>query len=238
MISIVIVEDNDSSAKLLENYIRQFEKDENIRFHIDIYKNAINFFTNYRKAYDIIFMDIELPDINGMDAAMKLRSFDKQAVLIFVTNMAKYALKGYEVDALDFMVKPINYRNFSLKLKKAISIVNSNSDIQITISQTTGFVRLSIKDICYIDVLGHKLNYYTNTNIYSRTGSLTELEKELKKHNFFRCNSCYLVNPKHIVSIKGLSIEMSNGDIITISHPRKKQFMKELADWLGQGNFV
>ncbi len=71
---------------------------------------------HYRADYDIVFMDIELPGINGMEAAHRLREIDQQVILIFVTNMAQFAVKGYEVDALDYIIKPAQYGPLSIKL--------------------------------------------------------------------------------------------------------------------------
>lgn len=238
MVNVAIVEDDDNAAKLLESYLKNYEKKQSISFNIKRFSDAVSFLTDYRKVYDIIFMDIEMPDLNGLDAALKLRVFDKEAVLIFVTNMAQFAVKGYEADALDFMIKPINYQDFVLKLKKAISIVSSNAEVQIVVAQVSGFTRLSTKKISYIEVMGHKLNYHTDSEIVSGTGSLSKLEEKLKAYNFMRCNNCYLVNPKFILSVQGYTINMLGGEKLQISIPKKKKFMMELTDWLGQGNYI
>lgn len=238
MINIAIVEDNIEASKLLQAYITKYTLKHGINFKIKTFSNAVTFLAEFRKLYDVIFMDIEMPNLNGMDAALKLREFDKQAVLIFVTNMAKFAVKGYEADALDFMVKPINYHDFALKLEKAIKIVNSNSETELVISQASGFIRLPIRSIIYIEVMGHKINYHTEKEVYTCSGSLSDLETKLKSFHFMRCKSCYLVNPKYVASVNGYDLTMKNGDVLKISYPKKKAFMSELAEWLGQGNFL
>ncbi len=238
MINISIVEDDNTASQLLQEYIKRYEQKIGEHFTIKTFSDAINFLSDYKNVYDIIFMDIELPGLNGMNAALKLRAFDKQAVLIFVTNMAKFAVKGYEADALDFMVKPINYHDFSLKLQKAISIVNANSKTELIVNRSSGFVRIPIRDISYIEVMGHKLKYHIDQEIITGSGSLSELEQKLKPFNFMRCKSCFLVNPKYIESVEGYNINMRNGDILKISYPKKKAFMSQLAEWLGQGNFI
>jgi DNA-binding LytR/AlgR family response regulator len=238
MINVAIVEDNDSASILIENYIKKYSQQKNVEFNIKRYNEAISFLSEYRKVYNIIFMDIEMPTLNGIEAAKKIRQVDKQVVLIFVTNMAQYAVKGYEVDALDFIVKPVNYTTLAQKIDKSLKIIKANQDDEIVISRTHGFVRLLISNILYLEVTGHKIQYHTNEETIVATGSLTELEKRLKPNNFMRCNNCYLINPRYIKSINGMTITMKNDDELLISHPKKKKFLKELADWLGQGNFV
>lgn len=238
MINIAIVEDNDSAANLMIEFLEKYSKEKNVQFNIKRFCDAINFLSEFRKVYDIIFMDIEMPGLNGMDAAFKIRKVDKQVVLIFVTNMAHFAVKGYEVDALDFMIKPITYHNLVLIVNKSLKILKTNDNIDIIIFKADGFTRVPSNKVIYIEVIGHKLHYHTDEEIIIASGSLTELEGRLKQCNFMRCNNCYLVNPKYIKSVKGLIVLMQNGDKLSISHPKKKKFLTELADWMGQGNFV
>ncbi len=238
MINVAIVEDNISAAKALEDCVKTYQASFGEQFNIIHFPDAISFLTNYRPIYDIVFMDIEMPNLDGLEASYKLRKFDNKAILIFVTNMAQFAVKGYEVDALDFIVKPVSYQNFYLKLKKAIDIIKSNQDVELVVNQQSGMIRLSSKEIYYVEVSGHKLIYHTAAETVSGYGALSELEVKLKKFCFMRCNSCYLVNPKYISSVQNYTVYMRNGDELQISHPKKKAFMTELADWLGQGNSI
>lgn len=238
MINVAIVEDDDSTSILMENYINNYSQQKKVELNVKRYNDAISFLSDYRMIYDIIFMDIEMPNLNGIEAAKKIRKVDAQVIIIFVTNMAQYAVKGYEVDALDFVVKPAYYSTIAQKLDKSLKIIKANQDDEIIISKAHGFVRLLVSSILYLEVRAHKLQYHTNEETIVATGSLTELEGRLKPNNFMRCNSCYLVNPRYIKSINGMIITMKNDDELLISHPKKKAFLKELADWLGQGNFV
>lgn len=79
------------------------------------------FLTNYQPRFDIIFMDIEMPYINGLESAEKLRQSDKGTLLIFTTNLGHVAAKGYEVEAFDFVVKPLHYESLYLKLNRAVA---------------------------------------------------------------------------------------------------------------------
>lgn len=238
MIRIAIVEDEEREAKLLEEYINNYGSTHDETFQIEWFQNSIRLLDNYKPIYDIIFMDIKMPHLNGMDAAIKLRMLDSVVTLVFVTNMAKFAVKGYEVDALDFIVKPVNYSTFSMKFKKALAKVSANEGIEIVISRNGGIVCLSSRNIFYIEVTGHKLIYHLNDEIIEGYGSLTDLEEQLHVCSFMRCNSCYLINPQYISQVNGYTLTMKNGDELQISRPRKKKFMAQLADWLGEGKNI
>lgn len=138
MIEIAMVEDEAEAADLLRSYIDRYSKENEKMFAVTRYDSAIAFLTDYKPKFDLIFMDIELPDLNGMEASRKLREIDRTTALIFVTNMAQFAIKGYEVEALDFVVKPVSYYNFALKMQKAIDRIESNREREIHITLVGG----------------------------------------------------------------------------------------------------
>lgn len=236
MVNIAIVEDEGAASKTLQTILDTYARENGVTFRTKCFADALSFLTEYKTGYDIVFMDIELPDLNGMDAAFKLREFDKQIIIIFVTNMAQYAVRGYEVDALYYIIKPINYQNTSYKLKRALSILSANSGAEVVIRQANGLIRLSTHVLTYVEIISHKLIYHTEEKTYIAYGSLSDVENELRLHHFFRCNSCYLVNARFIASISGFMVTLLNGEQLKISHPKKKQFMLDIAKWLGDGN--
>lgn len=236
MVNIAIVEDEASAYRTLQTILDTYARENGVTFRTKHFQDAVSFLADYKKGYDIVFMDIELPGLNGMNAAFKLREFDKQIIIIFVTNMAQYAVRGYEVDALYYIIKPINYQNTAYKLKRALSILSANSNAEIVLPQANGLVRLSSQTLTYVEINSHKLIYHTEDNAYIAYGSLSDVEKKLRPHHFFRCNNCYLVNARYIASISGFTITLLNGETLQISHPKKKQFMLDIANWLGDGN--
>ena len=177
-------------------------------------------------------MDIELPGMNGLNAAKVLRATDKTVPLMFFTRMAQYAQKGYEVDALDFLIKPLNYADFSLKLKKALNVARSVEARTVIVPVYGGYTCLSTDRIIFVEVMGHQLKYQLVDGTVETRGSLSTAEKQLKDNGFFRCNSCYLVNARFIDAIRGYDLDVA-GYNLKISHPRRKQFVKELMDYFG-----
>ena len=156
---IAIVEDNPASAEKLRGYLRQYGEENQKEFDITLFGDAVSFLDRY-SPFDMVFMDIELPGMDGMEAARRLREVDRQAILLFVTNMARFAVKGYEVDAMDYLVKPVQYGSFSLKLRRALARWEQTSET-ILVSQPNGFQRLLLREIRYLEVSSHKLIYHT-----------------------------------------------------------------------------
>ena len=234
---IAIVEDEKHDSDLLERYIaRYFAEDcSDASYHVTTFNNPVSFVEHYKSDYDLILLDIQMPGMNGMDVATALRKKDSSVLLIFVTNMAQYAVKGYDVNAAGFILKPVSYYDLLMRIRKCITILQSRTEECLTLKMKQGIVRLPIRSILYIEVNRHMLTYHTSKEALQATGSLSELEAALQGYNFLRCNSCYLVNPRAIQAVLGYDIHLINGEQILISHPKRKQFMQELNIWLREG---
>ena len=120
MIEIAIVEDEENYREVLCDYLNKFQKESGEQIHLSVFTDGDEIVENYSAVYDVILMDIEMRFMNGMTAAKKIREADKGVVIIFITNMAQYAIQGYAVDALDYVLKPISYFAFSQTISRAI----------------------------------------------------------------------------------------------------------------------
>lgn len=236
MIDIAIVEDDVEEQQLLLRYLKKYNTEHQKNFRFFMYSNAFDFLEE-KRAFDIAFLDIMLPNMTGMEAAAKLRTYNSHTVLIFVTTMVQFAIKSYEVDALDYIVKPVTYERLTMKLQKAIKVIEANSDGMVVINDSRGIVKCVTGDLRYVEVHGHKLEYHTVDGLYTDYGSLNDLEQVLKAYDFMRCNSCYLVNPHHIKRVNGkdLTVVLSNDEVLKISQAKRKQFVSDITNWLGQG---
>ena len=231
MRNIAIVEDENAAASLLKGYIDQYSEKNGQEFQVDRFENGLDFLKNYKSTYSVVFMDIQMPGCNGMDIAFRLREIDKTVSIIFVTNLSQYAQKGYEVDAVGYLMKPVSYYDFVLKFKKALDIYSMNEEQRVTVAVSGGFCRISTDKLMYVEVARHRLYYHLVDDVIEVTGALSKVEEELKQYGFMRCNQCFLVNPKFVVSVKGYEVQVGN-EILTISRPRKNAFMEELTAWL------
>jgi len=234
--NIALIEDDANAAKTLTEYSKNYGLHNGLQIDVTTFSNAESFLSGYRHStFSIVLMDIDLPGMNGLEAARQLRYADKTVVLIFVTKMAQYAQKGYEVDALDFMVKPVTYADFCLKLKRAVNVANTRADKLVTVSTGGGFCRLSADKIIYVEIMGHQLKYQLVDGTLEVRGTLSVVEKELKPKGFLRCSNCYLVNSRFINSVSGYDVDVG-GYVLKISHPRRRVFMEELMNlYAGRG---
>lgn len=234
MIRIAIVEDNDEDAVRMKEYLDKYAEDNGLEFYLQRYSDAESFMRVYND-YDIIFMDIVMKNLDGMAAARLLRESKNNAALVFVTNMMQYALEGYSVNALDFMVKPLNYYNFALKMDRIYEYVRSRMKKEIIVSSKTSKTVIMISDIKYIEVANHTVTYHTNEGKVMSSGSLKEIVRILDGNSFCLCNQCYLVNLNCVKRVKGNDLQLSDGTVLQISLPKRKNFMKQLAYFYGRG---
>lgn len=234
MYHIAIVEDELEFVEQLIGYLRQFEQENKIEFKVSVFHDGAEILEEYKKEYDAVFLDIEMPNLNGMDAAEKIRDMDEDVVLMFITNMAQYAIRGYSVGALDFVMKPINYYTFSMKLKRVLKrVVKKDKEQESIILQLPdGMKKLDIRDIYYVEVQNRMLYYYTAKGTYSVKGTLQSVEKQLEKYSFAKCNHWYLVNLKHVKEVRK-NIAFVGCYEVEISRRNKAVFLESLTEYLG-----
>ena len=230
-IRVAIVEDEAKAAETLQGHLERYGQENGLQFRVKTFTNPVAFLDPYTADYDLVYMDIQMPLMNGMDAAHCLRDVDQKVALVFVTSLTQYAIEGYEVNAMDYIVKPFNYYDFALKLTRILERIPPHEGEDLLVSTEVGNVRLNIDSIRYIEVQGHHLIYHTSRGEYTQYGSLSKVEPQLEAHHFTRCNSCYLVNLQYVESIRGYNVTVA-GETLKISQPRKKPFTQQVEEYL------
>lgn len=234
MLNIAICEDEAKMSEQMQKFLNQYAEEFQENFQISVFTNGIAFLENYTPRFDIVLMDIQMPMANGMEIAEKLRAIDKDITLIFVTNLAQYAVKGYEVDALSFLVKPVGYQALVMTMHRAIRNVKMRQENSIVVNTDESWRKLSSADIRYIEVVGHTVYVHLEKEVIRVKGqSLSSLENRLHTTGFFRCNVGYLVNSRYITLITGSSVFLGETEL-AISRSRKKEFLKEVASYAEQ----
>lgn len=231
MINVAIVEDEAEHSDLLKYYLSRYAEEKKENFNIKLFTNAISFLEPYSADYDIVFMDIKMPYMDGMTGAHKLREMDKNVLLIFITSMRQYAVQGYEVEAFHYLIKPLQYFDFALKLSKAIEKTNkSNRTTDIIVTTETGFKKIQPAAIKFVEVKNHHCEYNTTEGIFRQYQQLKAAENSLKEFGFVKCNNYCLVNLAFVTGLDGSSVLI--GDIrLDISRPRKKDFVAKFNEF-------
>lgn len=236
MNKVALVEDNKDDIARFQMVFAEYCKNNNLPFELTVYENGADFISAYKKQFDLLFLDIELPDSNGIELAKSIRESGDSAVIVFLTNMAQFAIKGYEVDAIDFILKPLVPNIFMAKMKKFAAAVMSNQSSEINLLINNGKRVIRSSDIVYVEVIKHDLSFHTVNGVFTERCSLKEVESRLSKSHFSRPNYCYLVNLRYVVAIEKFDVILSTGDALQISRNRKKEFIDDFSRFLG-GSF-
>ena len=232
MIRVAIVEDDAEVQGVLQEYVRRYTRQYGTEFEVTLFADGVDILDDYRAVYDIIFLDVEMKHLDGMTTAERIRQMDAEVILIFITNMAQYAIKGYSVGALDYVLKPVPYFAFSQQLQKAVNQLARRARHYLAVPVDGGMRRLDTAAIYYMESDGHKVCFYTEDGDFIAPGALKSFEEKLANRPFARCNSGYLVNLAQVRGVQQSEVQVGP-HTLQISRPRRKSFLAALADYIG-----
>lgn len=231
MIRVAIVDDDKLYQSQVKDYIEAYSKESGEEFSVDVYNSGMDFITDYKPVYDIAFLDIEMPLMDGMSTARKLRQVDNEICIVFITKMAKYAIEGYEVNAIDFVVKPIKYFNFIDKLKKAINHVGARHDKDVVIKSDGSYFRIPLSQIYYIEKDKNYIIYNTAQGELRERRNMEDVANQLSSSGFSMCNSGCIVNLRFIQQVTQTDVTVNNVQL-PLSRRRIKDFKTDMLKFL------
>ncbi len=235
MIRIAIAEDDKGFQQTIQSYIARYGEENQLPFHVTTFDNGSQLVFQYEPVYDILLLDIEMPKLNGMDAAREIRRQDKDVVIIFITNMAQYAINGYEVGALDYVLKPIRYYGFAMKLGKAVAAARQEEKSYILIPYEDGKKRLASDQIVYVEIQDHWLHIHTDSGVYQMLGTMREFATRVKGLPFVLCSASYLINLKYVTAYVRDVVILDGKYEVKVSRSRKKELQQAILDYYKEG---
>lgn len=233
LVNIAVVEDNVEEAKNLMSYLTEYASQNPVQFQVTHFVNAVLLLDSYKANYDLIFMDIKLPLMSGMEAARRLRQMDRNVTLVFVTNMAQYAIEGYAVEAFDYILKPISYSAFNLKLKRILAHVGNKNEERIVIRAEGETIGLQLREIRYVEVEGHYLNWHTRDKVYRSLGPLKAIDRQLPE-SYCAISRWYVVNMQYVRSVIGNEVLLEE-EKLRIGRYYKQRFLQAYAEFMVGG---
>ena len=180
MLRIATVDDEADITAMLKEYIQRFAEETGREIIVESYKSGFELL-GISKFPDIVFLDVEMPNFNGMETARAIREKDDGCIIIFITNMARYAIEGYSVNALDYILKPVNYSSFYFKLQRAVEVAEKMQKATITVTVKYGKIRVAVSDIYYVEVIKHKLIYHTSDGDIEVWDSMKNVQSVLER---------------------------------------------------------
>lgn len=234
MYRAIIVEDDQDAADALRAHLSRFGNEAQVEFSVEVLSSALELLET-RHPCDIYFLDIGLPGVNGMEAAQIIRQTDEVTPIVFVTDLAQYAVRGYSVDALDFMVKPVGYQDFALRMRRALRVMARNDGARVTLPTATGLRVVALRDVVFIEIIKHDLYWHVAgvAEPLRMRGSLKALEEELPQDRFCRIAAGYIVNMGHIKAASGSEVVMSDGTRLAVSRSRKAEALAAFSRFAG-----
>lgn len=231
MLNIAVVEDIKEEQDHLLKLIKEYLDEKKLVYDLNCFDNPSDFLKTYKLQYNIIFLDIIMPEINGMSLARIIRERDSSTFIIFTTSRIDYVLQGYDVEATDYLLKPVKREHLFRALDRTVKKFDQERDDEILITCEKENIKLKLSEIYYIEVRNHNITYHTTRGEYTLRSSMKEIEKEVKDKSFAKSSYSYLVNLKYVNSIKRDEVYIKD-EVLPITDSFKKSFQQALIDYL------
>lgn len=232
-VTVAVIDDDEKQLNTIKSYFATVGETLEQEFRVDTFTDGLMFLNSFKDCYDILMLDIEMPLIDGVSLAKKIRQTGSRCSIIFITHMPQYAIDGYEVEATAYILKPLKLLNFTEAVKRAVKrVVALNTQaVNIVLSGRNGIKSIASSEIYFIEAMGHNIIFHTADGEYNDRTTLNGLEEKLKDVDFARCNSCYLVNLKYVDDIMNNTVSVK-GKELTISRNKKKDFIEKYMEYI------
>lgn len=233
MLNIAIVEDDAAQRAALCNITEKFFTGQGESVRILTFPDGGNILRSYPANLDLILMDIDMPKVDGLTAAKKIREYDRDVLLVFITNMVQYALEGYSVEAMDFIAKPLTVYGCQLSFSRVLRRLRQNRGKSISVRRGKNVFSVSTANILYAETQGHELLLHMKDgSCMTVTESIKSFEERTREFGFFRCHTSYVVNLSAVETI-GKTDTVVAGLVLPVSKYRRSEFLEAMACFAG-----
>lgn len=237
MLYIAVCDDEPVITGRIEEQLFELAKEMKIKIDVSVFFDGATLEQNISQGneYQLIYLDIEMKKIGGIDVAKSLRSMNSHALIIYVSSYESYAKDLFEVDAFRFLNKPINKEKFKEYFTQAVKRLSDRSEYYEFIHKRERYT-INIRDICYFESCKRIIYIHTGEQCYQFYGKLNDVEKcmHAKQNSFIRIHQSYLVNYNYIKVIGNDYVELTDGGKIQVSEERQKGIRQEYCHLLGR----
>lgn len=231
MYNIAICDDEICQIKEIKKMLKTFEENNDIKFNIVTYSSGEELLESEFDKYHVIFLDIHMQGLNGIDTAKSIRESNKHIQIVFITSLEQYWPEGYSVRAFRYILKPINEYEFFNTIELLLNEVSKNI-AYVALKSEGKIERVLIEDIKYIVIENRKVEVHTKDTVYNDSLSLAQWEKKLSGHAFTKPHNSYLVNLNFIKAINKSELELIDGDKVYVSQRKYKDFKDRFIEFI------
>ena len=246
VVRIGIVDDEKEAREQLRAVIRRFEEEHQMEFAVQEYDSARAYLSDPHNDCDILYLDIDMPEMTGMELAERIRETNGEMILIFCTNLQQFALNGYSVSALGFLVKPVQWYSHQLYLDRALKVLEKRArrarapeKRRIVIKDGAVSKVVDAGSIRYVEVQQHYLFYHIQENeggrdtVVKTRGTMQEATELLVPRGFVRCSSSFLVNLEHITAVSRMNVYLGE-EALPLGRTYKDAFTRDFSRFLAK----
>ncbi|XZI43948.1 LytR/AlgR family response regulator transcription factor [Clostridium perfringens] len=232
MVSIALCEDNSLQREELKNNLSKVLDEIGVEYKLLTFETGEDLLREYPENLDMLFLDIQMGELTGMETARKVRKYDDKVEIIFITALWDYIQKGYEVRAFRYLIKPVKFKELQEQVTACVENILHKRYTYITIKDKNNVLKIRTEDILFLETFERKVIIHTNSQDYIVKMSMNKLEKELNNKGFFRCHTSYIVNLIKIEEIKKDYL-LINKFTLPVSKYRMKNLKLRLTSLLG-----
>lgn len=234
MLNIVICDDEIVLIKELKELLNRYAADTGKEFCFFEFHDGTELLKNYQPDFDLIFMDIKMEKMSGLETAQEIRKTDSTVGLFFLTSLPQYVWKGYEYGAANYLLKPMKYGRLKMELDRFFSRYQGREEPYLSFSNGSGKYKVLYKNMRYAETEKRNVLLHFDDQEQVIYKNMKEIASLLEtKRQFARCHASFIVNMAYVKSVENLEAVLTTGERVPISQPKRKEFMAKLADFWG-----